>query len=297
VTLALDLFVNGLIFGLFYALMAVGLAMIFGVLKVVNFAHGELYMVGAYTYVLCALKLGVPPWLALPLAAAAGALLGWLIERTLMRPLYAGYASWAIMKDEYAVVVTFGLSLLLVNLVDKIVGPYPYRGPALLETSRFALGPVMLNGQKLIAALVSAALLVGFAIFLKRSLWGRQIQAVAQNRLGASLAGIDATRTTSLVFAISGLLAALSGALLAPLITPSPDVGAFPAIKSYVIVVLGGMGSVWGAMIASLLLGVLESFFAVYVSYDYRDAFGLLILILVLIFRPQGLLGERSREL
>jgi len=295
-TLALDLFVNGLIFGLFYALMAVGLAMIFGVLKIVNFAHGEFYMVGAYVYVLVSMKLGVSPWIALPLAALAGAGLGWLVERTLMRPLYAGYGSWSIMKDEYAVVVTFGLSLLLINLVDKIVGPYPYRGPALIETSRFSVGPVMLNGQKLIAAGLSVALLVGLALFIKRSLWGRQIQAVAQNRLGASLAGIDATRTTSLIFAISGLLAALSGALLAPLINPSPDVGAFPAIKSYVIVVLGGMGSIWGAMIASLLLGVLESFFAVYVSYDYRDAFGLLILIAVLIFRPQGLVGERGRE-
>jgi len=295
-TLALDLFVNGLIFGLFYALMAVGLAMIFGVLKIVNFAHGEFYMVGAYAYVLVSMKLGVSPWIALPLAALAGAGLGWLVERTLMRPLYAGYGSWSIMKDEYAVVVTFGLSLLLINRVDKIVGPYPYRGPALIETSRFPVGPVMLNGQKLIAAGLSVALLVGLALFIKRSLWGRQIQAVAQNRLGASLAGIDATRTTSLIFAISGLLAALSGALLAPLINPSPDVGAFPAIKSYVIVVLGGMGSIWGAMIASLLLGVLESFFAVYVSYDYRDAFGLLILIAVLIFRPQGLVGERGRE-
>jgi len=294
--LALDLFVNGLIFGLFYALMAVGLAMIFGVLKVVNFAHGEFYMVGAYTYVLAAMKLGLDPWLALPLAALAGAALGALVERTLMRPLYAGYGSWAIMKDEYAVVVTFGLSLLLINLVDKIVGPYPFRGPTLIETSRFAWGPVMLNGQKLIAAGISAAMMVALALFIKRSLWGRQIQAVAQNRLGASLAGIDATRATRLVFAISGLLAALAGALLAPLINPSPDVGAFPAIKSYVIVVLGGMGSIWGAMAAALLLGVLESFFAVYVSYDYRDAFGLLILILVLLFRPQGLMGEKGRE-
>lgn len=294
--LAIDLLVNGLIFGLFYALMAVGLAMIFGVLKVVNFAHGEFYMVGSYAYVLISLKLGVSPWIALPVAAAAGAALGWLVERTLMRPLYSGYASWSIMKDEYAVVVTFGLSLLLINLVDKIVGPYPIRGPELIETSRFSIGPIMLNGQKLIAAGISLAVLTGLALFIKKSLWGRQIQAVAQNRLGASLAGIDATRTTSMIFAIAGLLAALSGALLAPVINPSPDVGAFPAIKSYVIVVLGGMGSIWGAMIAALFLGVFEAFFAVYVSYAYRDAFGLLLLILVLIFRPQGLFGEKGRE-
>jgi branched-chain amino acid transport system permease protein len=293
--LAFDLLANGLIYGCFYALMAVGLAMIFGVLKIVNFAHGEFFMIGAYTYVLVALKLGVSPWLALPCAALAGAVLGWLVERLLMRPLYQGYASWGFMKDEYAVVVTFGLSLLLINLVDKIVGPYSFRGPALIEVSRFALGPIMLTGQKAIAAVVSVLLMVGLALFIKRSVWGKQIQAVAQNRLGASLAGIDATRTTSLIFVISGVLAALSGALLAPLVNPSPDIGAFPAVKSYVIVVLGGMGSIWGAMLAALILGVSEAFFSVYISYDYRDAFGLIILVLVLLFRPQGLFGEKGR--
>jgi branched-chain amino acid transport system permease protein len=277
--------------------MAVGLAMIFGVLKIVNFAHGEFFMIGAYTYVLVALKLDVSPWLALPGAALAGAALGWAVERLLMRPLYQGYASWGFMKDEYAVVVTFGLSLLLVNLVDKIVGPYSYRGPALIEVSRFALGPIMLTGQKAIAAVVAVALMAGLALFIKRSVWGLQIQAVAQNRLGASLAGIDATRATSLIFVISGMLAALSGALLAPLVNPSPDIGAFPAIKSYVIVVLGGMGSMWGAMVAALILGVSEAFFSVYGSYDYRDAFGLIILVLVLLLRPQGLFGQKGREL
>jgi branched-chain amino acid transport system permease protein len=294
--LALDLLANGLIYGCFYALMAVGLAMIFGVLKIVNFAHGEFFMIGAYTYVLVALKLGVPPWLALPCAALAGAILGWLVERLLMRPLYQGYASWGFMKDEYAVVVTFGLSLLLINLVDKSVGPYSFRGPSLVDVSRFALGPIMLTGQKAIAAVVAVLLMIGLALFIKRSVWGKQIQAVAQNRLGASLAGIDATRTTSLIFVISGVLAALSGALLAPLVNPSPDIGAFPAIKSYVIVVLGGMGSIWGAMLASLILGVSEAFFSVYISYDYRDAFGLIILVLVLLFRPQGLFGEKGRQ-
>ncbi len=294
--LAFDLLVNGLIYGCFYALMAVGLAMIFGVLKIVNFAHGEFFMIGAYTYVLVALKLGVSPWLALPCAAFAGALLGWLVERLLMRPLYQGYASWGFMKDEYAVVVTFGLSLLLINLVDKIVGPYSFRGPALIEVSRFALGPIMLTGQKAIAAVVSVLLMAGLALFIKRSVWGKQIQAVAQNRLGASLAGIDATRTTSLIFVISGVLAALSGALLAPLVNPSPDIGAFPVVKSYVIVVLGGMGSIWGAMLAALILGVSEAFFSVYISYDYRDAFGLIILVLVLLLRPQGLFGEKGRQ-
>lgn len=294
--LNVDLLINGLIIGLFYALMAVGLTLIFGILKVVNFAHGEFYMVGAYTYTFAALSLGTGPWLALPLAFAGGALMGWLTERTLMRPLYTGYTSWGLMRDEYSVVVTFALSLLLINLVDKGVGPYSQRGPALVDITRMALGPVMLSGHKLIATAVAAATIVGLALLIRYSRWGRQIRAVAQNRLGASLAGIDTARASSLIFTLSGALAALSGALLAPIINASPDVGAFPAIKSYVIVVLGGMGSMPGSIIASLMLGVLEGFGAVYISYDYRDTFGLVILMLVLIFRPQGLFGEKGRE-
>jgi branched-chain amino acid transport system permease protein len=294
--LLLDLTINGLIMGLFYALMAIGLSLIFGILKVVNFAHGEFYMVGAYAYTLIALGLGVSPWLALPGAFVLGALVGWTAERALMRPLYAGYASWGLMKDEYAVIVTFGLSLLLINLVDKAIGPYAFRGPPLTDVTRMELGPILLSGHRLIAALVALGIVVGVALFIRRSFWGRQIQAVAQNRLGASLAGIDTAKASSIVFALSGGLAALSGALLSPIINASPDVGVFPAVKSYVIVVLGGMGSLPGAIVASLLLGVLEAWGAVYLSYDYRDTFGLVILVLFLLFRPQGLFGERVRE-
>jgi branched-chain amino acid transport system permease protein len=294
--LTLDLLINGLVIGAFYALMAIGLSLIFGILKIVNFAHGEFYMLGAYSYTLSSLKLDVPPWLALPLAFAVGGLTGLIVERLLMRPLYARYASWGAMRDEYAIIVTFGLSLLLINLVDKFVGPYGFRGPALVDIARIYIGPVVMSGQRLLAAVLALIIIAATALFVRYSYWGRQIQAVAQNRLGASLAGIDPAKVSALVFALAGGLAAVSGALLANIFNPTPDVGAFPAIKSIVIVVLGGMGSVPGAIIASFLLGVIESFGSLYISYQYRDTYGLVILILVLLFRPQGLFGQRSRE-
>lgn len=294
--LTLDLFINGLVIGVFYALMAIGLSLIFGILKVVNFAHGEFYMVGAYAYTLAALMLGVSPWLALPFALIVGLLLGLVVERLLMRPLYSGYTSWGVMRDEYAVIVTFALSIFLINVVDKVVGPYAYKGPALIDISRITIGPVAISGHRLIAAIVAIAVIVIVALIIRYSFWGRQIQAVSQNRLGASLAGTDTAKASAIVFSLAGGLAAISGALLANIFNPTPDVGVFPAIKSYVIVVLGGMGSVPGSIIASIILGVLESFGGVYISYQYRDTFGLFILILFLLFRPQGLFGEKARE-
>jgi branched-chain amino acid transport system permease protein len=293
--LNLDLLVNGLIVGVLYALMAVGLSLIFGILKVVNFAHGEFYMLGSYAYTLAAAMLGISPWLALPVALVVGFGVGYLTERLLMRPLYAGYSSWGLLKDEYAVVVTFAFSILLVNLVDKVVGPYPRLGPALVEVSRLRVGPIMISGQKLVATAIGLVVIAGLAFAVRSTLWGRRIQAVAQNRLGASLAGIDTARVSSTVFSAAGALAALAGALLAPIINATPDVGSFPAVKSYVIVVLGGMGSMPGSILASLALGVLESFGAVYLSYGYRDTFGLVILVLVLLVRPQGLFGQQGR--
>ena len=293
--LNVDLLVNGLIVGVLYALMAVGLSLIFGILKVVNFAHGEFYMLGSYAYTLAASALGISPWLALPVALAVGWVVGFVTERLLMRPLYSGYSSWGLMKDEYAVVVTFAFSILLVNLVAKVIGPYPRLGPALVEVSRLRAGPIMLSGQKLVATAIGLVVIAGLAFAVRATLWGKRIQAVAQNRLGASLAGIDTARVSSAVFSTAGALAALAGALLAPIINASPDVGTFPAVKSYVIVVLGGMGSMPGSILASLALGVLESFGAVYVSYGYRDTFGLVILMLVLLVRPQGLFGEQGR--
>src|SRR2546423_5160349 len=219
--LTLDLLVNGLIIGAFYALMAIGLSLIFGILKVVNFAHGEFYMLGAYAYTLAALWLGASPWIALPFAFLVGALVGIVVERLLMRPLYAGYTSWGLMRDEYAVIVTFGLSLLLINLVDKMIGPYAFKGPPLVAISRLYLGPVVISGHRLTAALVTVAVIVFVMLIVRYSYWGRLIQAVAQNRFGASLAGIDTAKASAIVFALAGGLAGLSGALLANIFNPT----------------------------------------------------------------------------
>lgn len=294
--LTLEAILLGLIMGVFYGLMAIGLTLIFGILKVVYFAHGESFMIGAFTYTLLALWLGVPLWLAIPGAIVTGGLVGVMVERLLVRPLYEKFGDWQAMRDEYAIIVTFGLSLFLVNLANQVFGPYPFRGPELTDVARFQFGPLIVGGHRLAAAVLGGAVLIGAYLFIQHSFWGKQIRAVAQNRFGASIAGIDTRMVSMLVFALAGGLAALSGALLAPLFHASPDVGVLPALKSFVIVVLGGMGSPIGSLVGGLILGVLESLGALYISYTYRDTYAFAILILVLLLRPQGLFGERARE-
>jgi branched-chain amino acid transport system permease protein len=253
-------------------------------------------MIGAFTYSLLALWLGVPLWLAIPSAIVVGGVVGVIVERLLIRPLYEKFGDWQAMRDEYAIIVTFGLSLFLVNLANQVFGPYPFRGPELTDVARFELGPMIIGGHRAVAGAVGVVVLGAAYLFIQHSFWGKQIRAVAQNRFGASIAGIDTRMVSMLVFALAGGLAALSGALLAPLFLATPDVGVLPALKSFVIVVLGGMGSPIGSLIGGLILGVLESLGALYISYTYRDTFAFVILILVLLLRPQGLFGERARE-
>jgi branched-chain amino acid transport system permease protein len=294
--LFLDVVVNGLVTGSFYALIAIGLTLIFGILDVVNFAHGEFYMVGAYGYALLALYAGWNPWLALAAAVVLGCAIGGLTERLLIRPLYTGYTSWGIRRNEYSVIITFGLFLLLTNLAAQLIGPHSYRGPDLVSGPRIDLGVTLLSSHRFASAIVAGTVLALTVLFIRYSPWGKQLQAVAQNRFGASLAGIDTGRVSLLVFVIGGALAALAGGLLAPLYQAHPLVGALPAAKAFIVVVLGGMGSIVGSIIGGLLVGVLESLGAVYISHAYQDVFGFVLLILVLLFRPWGLFGERARE-
>jgi|Deesub1362A_J573_1020465.scaffolds.fasta_scaffold02657_3 branched-chain amino acid transport system permease protein len=294
----MDVLITGIIMGTFYALLALGLSLIFGCLKVVNFAHGEFFMIGAYVYALIALKVGMNPFLVLIWVVAFGLIIGLIVERLLMRPLYQKYTEWGAMRDEYAIIVTFGLSLFLINLANQIFGPYPISGPGLMPMKeRVLLGNIlMMSSHRLIAFCVGAGVLIVAFVLVRYSPWGKIIQAVSQNRFGASIAGINSTKVSSIVFALSSALAGLAGALLCPIFSAEPFVGALPAVKSFVIVVLGGMGSVPGSILGAYLLGVLEQFGAVYISYTYRDTFGFVILILFLVFRPQGLFGEKARE-
>jgi branched-chain amino acid transport system permease protein len=294
----MDVFITGIIMGTFYALMALGLSLIFGCLKIVNFAHGEFFMIGAYAYALIAINLKIPLFFVLFSVVFIGIILGVIVERLLMRPLYQKYTEWGAMRDEYAIIITFGLSLFLMNLANQIFGPYPISGPGLRPLrERIMFGDiVMMSSHRIIAFGVGVGVIIIAYLLMRYSPWGKVIQAVSQNRFGASIAGIKSTQVSSIVFGISGALAGLSGALLCPIFSAEPFVGALPAVKSFVIVVLGGMGSVPGSILAAYLLGVFEQFGAVYISYTYRDTFGFLILILVLLLRPQGIFGEKARE-
>lgn len=293
-----DIVFLGLSMGTFYALIAVGLSAIFGVLRLVNFAHGEFFMIGAYAYSLTALHLGFPLYLSILFSFAIGAVFGVLMERLLMRPLYSGrlLGESALMRDEYAIIITFSLSIFLVNVAAQVFGPFSVRGTSLVEAERVTIGPITTGGHRVAASLLGIAILVLTVWLLRYTPWGKTVQAVAQNRFGASINGINTVRVTQVVFGISGGLASLSGALLAPIFHADPFVGELPAVKSFVIVVLGGMGSVAGAILGAYVLGIVEQLGGTFISSAYRDAYGFVLLIAVLLLRPQGIFGQRARE-
>ena len=293
--------VNGLIFGLIYALIALGLTVVFSIMRVVNFSHGEFYMLGGYTlYALTAgaaalfsLPLVVPTIVALPLAMAVVAIFGVAVERGLLRPVYTARMD---RPEEYAIILTFGLSLFLQYGALTTVGPYEMTPGSFWEGSKHILGDLYLAGDRLFAAGTSAVLIGATLFFIYRTWTGRALMATAQNRVGATVVGVNPVRMNVIAMALAGLLAGAAGSLLAPVFLVYPDVGQIPVIKAFVIIVLGGMGSIPGAVVAALILGVVESLASVYISVAYRDVFAFLVLIGVLLFRPHGLFGQKERR-
>jgi branched-chain amino acid transport system permease protein len=289
---------NGVTWGSIYALIALGYTMVYGVLRLINFAHGEVYMIGAMSgyYVARALGLGGEPslWgLVVVLLASMGicGLLGATIERVAYRPLRSA--------GRLAPLITaIGVSLFLQNAGQLVFGADPKFFPPLLRSSEvLRAGQVAISNIQL-TVLVTALVLMGALEFIvQRTRFGRAMRAVAYDAPAAALMGVPVDRVISGTFVLGSMLAAAAG-ILVGLSNPKiePLMGLMPGLKAFVAAVLGGIGSVPGAMIGGLLLGVIETLVTAYLSSTYRDAIAFVILVLILLYRPTGLFGAPQTE-
>ncbi|HEY9549371.1 MAG TPA: branched-chain amino acid ABC transporter permease [Kiloniellaceae bacterium] len=288
---------NGLIISTLYALTALGLSIIFGVLRIVNFAHGEIYMLGGYVYYCAAGLLGLPPVIAVASAALVLMAAGAAIERGLIRPVHQGKVD---RPDEYAIMITFALSVFLLNFANSVFGPWPQR-PAPLFRGRVEIGELILSGDRLAAAGAGAVLILLTILALRYTWMGRAVRAISQDRSAAETFGVDVSRYSMMAFGIGTALAGAAGALIGPVFNVTPIMGVIPVVKAYIIVVLGGLGSIPGAIVGALILGQIESFATILIpdtsrALAYKDAYGLAVLVLVLLVRPQGLFGKPERR-
>lgn len=278
---------NGLIIGCIYGLMALGLTLIFGVLKVVNFAHGEFYMLGAYISYVVTQMLGLHPILGIIIAIFAVFIIGAFLEKALLTPIHENKVE---RKDEYALLITFGLSIFLINAALVVFGPYQMSSTP-LSSGVFELGVISVGSGRIYAVII-AIIFMGITLFIINKTWlGTALRAISQDRETSTIVGIDAKMLGSIAFGIGAAMAGAAGALLAPVFLIFPIMGVVPAIKSFVIIVLGSMGSIKGAIYGALMLGIIESLGVYFLSPSYRDAYSFLLLILILVFRPNGLFG------
>lgn len=275
---------NGLVMGVIYALAAIGVSLVVGIMNVVNFAHGELYILAGYFSYLFASTLGLNPYLSLAIALALVFLLGILIEYTLIRPTYG--------NDMYSLILTFILSIVLQNAYLLIFGPYPNKPPLWIKGATDIFGLFMYGNQRLAALVAGAAVIAAVFLVIQKTWFGRIIRATSQDREMAELNGVDTTRLNMLSFGLGCALAAAAGVILAPVFPVTPMAGIPVALTAFVVVVLGGMGSLWGCVVGGLVLGLVENMGAAFISTGYKNVFGFIILILVLLVRPAGLFGR-----
>lgn len=277
---------NGLTLGGIYGLVALGLTLVYGILHVPNFAHGGFYMIGAFVAFQAMVAWSWGYWAAMLVAAIAVAVLGIASERLIFHPLRKA-------SPLHPKIASIGLLLFLEAGAQALWGadfqrmPTPY-------TSIVEMGGITAPAQRLLIIGAAFALMVALHLFLTRTITGATIIAMAQNREGASMVGIDANRVSMLTFAISGVLAAVAATLYAPINLVYPAMGHLVITKAFVIIILGGMGSIPGAVLGGLIIGFAESFGAYYISTDYKDIIAFVLLVVILSLRPQGLFAKRS---
>ncbi len=280
---------GGLLIGGVYALIGSGLALIFGVMRVINFSHGEFVAAGMYLALFLNQSLGLDPYITLLLALPGGFVLGLVAERLILSRLVDA-------PEGSTLLATLGLGLVLANALQLGFGAEPRSVYTRYATATLNLGGVTLSIALLLAGAMALLIIVLLSLFLKRTELGRAVRATAQNRLGAELVGIDTLGIHGLVFGIGAMLVTAVGVVLIPLLFATPTIGGAYTLKAFVVTVLGGLGNVGGAIAGGLLLGVVEVLGASYFSAAYRDAYGLIAFLLILLFRPQGILGRRARR-
>lgn len=286
-TILVQTVVNGLMVGMIYVLMAIGFTMVFGIMRIVNFAHGEFYMVGAFLFAILYGSYGLPFAASLVLAVAATGLVGLVMER-LVFSRFRG-------NEVNGMIASLGIALIMQNSALLIWGPSPRSVPPVVS-GVLSMAGVVFPWSRLVV-IFGAVLAVGLLyLLIAHTQIGRAMRAVAQDSEIALVQGIRVEVIFPVAFVIGVGLAALAGALMAPVLSVSPFVGLAPTMKAFIIVVIGGLGSVPGAVAGGLLIGLIESFGGTFVSAALAEILQFIVVIGVVLLRPQGLLGRKERE-
>jgi len=280
-----EILIYGAVTSAIYAMLAVGFTLIFGVARVLNLAHGSFYALGAYgTYVGTGI-LGLPLWQAALLAIAFVALFGVVVEKVLIRPLR--YSQLGVLM------ITLAVSLVVEQALFLVFGSEYRNVPAFIDT-KLSIGGVDVAGQRLLTLLIAVVSIGALYLFIQRTRLGSAILAISQDAEAAKYMGIPSDRIFSLVMAISAALAALAGVLAGPFLSVQPSMHLLPIVKAFAIVIVGGLGSIPGSILAALMLGYAETLVAYLVSTSWTEIVSVLATLLMLVFRPAGFFGKRA---
>ena len=288
----LQYLINGISIGAVYAIIALGYTMVYGIAKMLNFAHGDVIMVGAYASYCVTSYMGMPAIISILVAVLVCTVLGIVIEGLAYKPL-RGTPSLAVL------ITAIGVSYFLQNAAQLIFGSAPKNFKSIVVMKPLTLfnGGLTITGEVLITILICVAIMVCLTLFTSKTRMGKAMRAVSEDRAAAQLMGINVNQTISLTFAIGSALAAVAGVLLCSTVpTLMPTTGAMPGIRAFTAAVFGGIGSIPGAMLGGILLGIIETFSKAYISTQFSDAIVFSVLIIILLVKPAGLLGKQVQE-
>ena len=284
----LNVLVFGLLLGGIYGLVSIGLNLIFGVIRIVNFAQGELVMFGMYGSYFAYTAFGINPYLSVLIVAPLVGLLGMAIQRLVIQPLQH--------ESNMQIFATFGLLMMFQNIMLAVSRGEAYSIGGQVGATVLTVGDLKMSLVRVVTLAAATLITIGLHLFLSRTLTGKSIRAVTQDKRAARAMGINVERTFLITFGIGAALAGMAGAMLTPIYSITPAVGGNFILAAFAVVVLGGLGSVWGAYIGGLIVGVVEALAGFYIDPVLRSAIWFLIFLVVLIVRPSGLMGQVGAE-